>query len=100
MASITVTKAEIVQPPLIGWETAVEVAEGQRTLQVAGTVPSLLWKRLGTKVLLKLRSGARLSIEVTVTVSVDAKAAEALEADLQQAVEDLGIQEQINVEET
>ena len=68
------------------------------TLRLTGTVPSELWNRLGTKVLPKLRSGENLTIEVGFSVTVSVAAMPALESELRQALEDLGIADQVRIE--
>jgi len=77
--------AEVVTTPQVG------------TLRLAGTVPSELWNRLGTKVLPKLRSCDDLRIEVGFSVSAPAEALPALEAELKQALEDLGIGDRVEI---
>lgn len=80
----------IVEPP---------VSPGQKmTLQLKGTVPSEAWNRLGTKILPKLRSGDNLSVGVEFSVSVDESVAPGLLAELRQALADLGLSEQVQVE--
>jgi len=57
-----------------------------------------LWNRLGTKLLPRLRSGDDLKIGIEFTVTVKAEVVQGLEADLRQALEDLGIQDRIKIE--
>ena len=61
-------------------------------------MPSESWNRLGTKVLPKLKSGTDLTINVGLSVTVPAAAAENLESELNQVLEDLGLQEKVTVE--
>jgi hypothetical protein len=67
-------------------------------LRLTGTIPSELWNRFGTKALPKLRTGEGLTIAVDFSVSVRADAVPALEAELKQALEDLGMADRIRVE--
>jgi len=63
-----------------------------RTLRLSGRVPPELWNRLGTKLIPKLRSSAELDIRVELAVKVGSPLAANLEAELQQLLEDLGLQ--------
>ena len=81
--------------PIIG----PRVQAGQRTtLRIKGTVPSEAWNRLGTKILPKLRSGDDLSVGVEFSVSVDVAVAQSLQAELRQALAELGLGDQVQVE--
>ena len=72
---------------------------GQKaTLRLKGTVPPEVWNRLGTRILPKLRSGDDLSVGVEFSVSVDAALVSTLEAEIRQALADLGLGEQVRVE--
>ena len=74
---------------------------GQKTtLKLRGTVPPEVWNRLGTRILPKLRSGDDLSVGIEFSVSVDAGLAQGFQLELRQALADLGIQEQVSVEES
>ena len=74
---------------------------GQKaTLKLKGTVPPEVWNRLGTKILPKLRSGDDLSVGVEFSVSVDSGLSEGFQLDLEQALADLGLQEQVHVEQS
>jgi len=71
-----------------------------RTFRIRGEVPPEVWNRLGTKVLPRLRSGSQLRIGIEFSVTVDAATAGALRAELEQALQDLKLAEQVRVEET
>jgi hypothetical protein len=71
-----------------------------KVLRLAGAVPPELWNRLGTRVLPKLRSGKDLKIGVEFAVTVDAAKANDLQAELQQILNDLGLQDAVRIEET
>ena len=74
---------------------------GQRTtLRLRGTVPPEVWNRLGTRILPKLRSGEDLSVGIEFSVSVDSALSQGFQLELRQALADLGIEEQISVEES
>ena len=70
---------------------------GQKAiLRLKGTVPSESWNRLGIKILPMFKQHCKdLSVGVTFSVSVDVGMASALEADLRQALVDLGLDERI-----
>ena len=80
-------------------QVGLPIETGQKaTLRLKGTVPPEVWNRLGTKVLPKLRSGDNLSVGFEFSVSVDAGIAQSFQLELQQALTDLGLQEQVSVE--
>ncbi len=68
------------------------------TLRLKGTVPPEVWNRLGTRILPKLRSGDGLSVGVEFSVVVDAGLSQGIQLDLEQALADLGLSEQVHVE--
>ena len=70
------------------------------TLRLRGTVPPEVWNRLGTRILPKLRSGDDLSVGVEFSVSVDADLSQGFQLELQQALDDLGLAEQVHVEQS
>ena len=73
--------------------------EGQKAiLRLRGTVPPEAWNRLGTRILPKLRSGDDLSVGVEFSVSVDAGLSQGFQLELEQALADLGLQQQVSVE--
>ncbi|HLG15863.1 MAG TPA: DUF499 domain-containing protein [Blastocatellia bacterium] len=69
-----------------------------RTLRVTGSIPPELWNRLGTKLIPKLRSGSDLRLGVDFSVTLGADLARQLEAELRQAVEDLGLESTVRIE--
>jgi hypothetical protein len=69
-----------------------------RTLHLSGAVPPEVWNRLGTKILPKLRAGTDLRIGVDFTVTVSADAGSALEAELRQILQELGLGEAVRLE--
>ena len=76
------------------------VAGQKATLRLKGTVPPEVWNRLGTRILPKLRSADDLSVGVEFLVSVDAGLSEGFQLELEQALADLGLQEQVHVEQS
>jgi hypothetical protein len=70
-----------------------------KTLRLAGAVPLEVWNRLGTKILPKLRYASELRIGVEFTVTVKADLAASLTAELQQILEELGLGDEVHVEQ-
>ena len=67
-------------------------------LRLVGTVPPELWNRLGTKILPKLRSFEDLSVGIEFSVNVGSKAAQQIEVELRQVLNDLGLAGRVRVE--
>jgi hypothetical protein len=67
-------------------------------LHISGFVPPELWNRLGVKLLSKLRSGADLRVGIDFSVTFDPEAAKNTEAELRQALEDLGLSASVKLE--
>lgn len=70
----------------------------KRTLRVVGSVPPELWNRLGTKILPKLRSGDELHVGIDFSVSIAAEAATAIESEIRQILEELGLTGKVRIE--
>ena len=68
------------------------------TLRIRGTVPYESWNMLGTRILPKIRSGEALNLSVDLSVQVDAPMASNMTADVQQALEDLKLDDQVKIE--
>lgn len=71
-----------------------------KTIRLVGAVPPELWNRLGTRILPKLRSGRDLRIGIDFSVSVDAANANDVQAELRQILDDLGLGNVVNLEQT
>jgi len=69
-----------------------------RTLRLVGTVPPELWNRLGTKILPKLRTGSELKIGLDFSVTVKVESAGALESELRQILQELGLTDSVRLE--
>jgi len=82
--------------PILGDEPAP--SSGVRTLRVTGNVPPEVWNRLGTRILPKLRTGSDLKIGIDFSVSVSSEAAPALEGELRQILQELGLSTAVQVE--
>ena len=81
-------------PPKPGTESGAKT----RTLRIRGQVPPELWNRLGTKVLPKLKSGTDLKVGVEFSVTAESDQAKAIESDVRQILQDLGLADKIRVE--
>jgi len=97
-AATTTTEAQpsVIEPTTI--EVAPAEAVGKRTFHITGVIPPEVWNRLGTKLLPKLRSGSELQLNVDFIVTVDAQTASAFQAEVRQALQDLGLAEQVKIE--
>jgi hypothetical protein len=62
-----------------------------RTLHLVGTIPPEVWNRLGTRILLKLRSGSELKIGLDFSVTVSADSANSLAMELRQILQELSL---------
>jgi hypothetical protein len=81
-------------------EAKLDTSPKSKTFKLSGTVPSELWNRLGTKLLPKLRSGDGLTIGIEFSVTFKAGMAQSMEADLKQALQDLGLQDKVQIEKS
>ena len=88
----------IKDPPVTPTAPPVTGTGQKATLRLRGTVPPEVWNRLGTRILPKLRSGEDLSVGVEFSVSVDADLSQGFQLDLEQALADLGLTENVQVE--
>ena len=82
-------------PP--GGQQAIPIPQ-KVTLRIRGTVPYESWNMLGTRILPKIRSGEALNLSVDLSVQVDAPMASNMTADVQQALEDLKLDDQMKIE--
>jgi hypothetical protein len=90
---------EVVSTEEAGDANLPDIKSKTKTLRLVGTIPHELWNRLGTKVLSKLRSsGDDLKIGIEFAVTAKAEVVQSLEADLRQALEDLGILDRVKIE--
>jgi len=71
-----------------------------RTIRLIGMVPPEVWNRLGTKILAKLRTGSDLKVGIDFSVTVDTSVARGLVADLQQIVDDLGLKDRLQIQDS
>jgi hypothetical protein len=73
---------------------------GTKTFRVSGDVPPEVWNRLGTKIIPKLKSGSELKIGIEFSVVVPASGARAFQSDIKQILEDLGLGDKVQIEES
>ena len=69
-----------------------------QTLRISGSLPPEIWNRLGTKVLPKLRGGSDLDIHIDFRVNVESDHARNLQAEIQQILADLGLDDSISIQ--
>lgn len=75
----------------------VTTATTTSQLQINGTIPPEIWNRFGNRILPKVRNTENLSIGVTITVSGSSEEMLRLQAELRQAVKDLGLEGQVEI---
>lgn len=84
------------EPPL---PSSIAIAGAEtRTFRLAGTLPPELWNRLSHTLLAKLRRGDQLRIGVEFSVTVRRDQGANFEAEIKQALQDLGLEGTIRVE--
>ena len=71
-----------------------------KTIKLSGNVPAELWNRLGTRILPKLRTGRDLKIGIDFSVTIDGANASDLQSELRQILDDLGLRDVVDLEET
>ena len=69
----------------------------QTTIRLTGEIPQEVWNRLGHKLLPKLSTGKELRIGVDFVATVDARNSQALIAELEYILSDLGLSEQVRI---
>ena len=70
------------------------------TFHIKGIIPLEVWNRVGVRILPKLRDRTDLKVELQVSFSADTSRVQGIQLDLQQALADLGLTEQVQVETT
>jgi len=66
-------------------------------IRVTGAIPPELWNRLGTRLLPKLRACADLRVEVGFSATVDTSLAASVAAEINQALDELGVRDKVEV---
>lgn len=79
-----------------------ELTQGTQTksIRLFCAVSPEVWKRLGTKVLSKLRSGSDLRVGVGFSVTVNLEIAESLTLDLRQILDDLDLADKVEIRDS
>jgi hypothetical protein len=70
----------------------------EKTLRLVGVIPSEMWNRLGTKIIPKMKSTGTLSVGIEFVVKTGPESVQALKADLEQILADLGIAKDVRIE--
>ncbi len=81
-----------------GPEPATPTSPSRATLRVTGTLPPTAWNRFGTKVLPRLHACDSVSVRVELQANASGDLAASIEADLRQAVGELNLDDQLQVE--
>jgi hypothetical protein len=76
----------------------VEPSGVQRHLNLRGNIPAEIWNRFGSKILPKVRNAQNLKLDVNVSLEGTEEELRSLRSELQQALNDLGLAEQLKVE--
>lgn len=74
-----------------------EAEAEQATIRLTGEIPQEVWNRLGHKLLPKLSTGKELQIGVDFVATVDARNSQALIAELEYILSDLGLSEKVRI---
>ena len=67
------------------------------SLSLAGTLPRESWNRVGTRLLPKLQGSEDITLKIELSASVGVEQAENMATELRQALEDLGLNWQVNI---
>ena len=73
------------------------LAPSSSVIRVTGSIPPESWNRLGTKLLPKLRACADLRVEVGFSATVDTNLAAGVAAEINQALDELGVRDKVEV---
>ena len=69
----------------------------QRTVTVAGEIPTEVWNRLGRTLIPKLKTGGELSVTLSVSVQVDSDCVQGFQQELMQILRDLNLEESVKI---
>ena len=79
-------------------ETPIIIQPDQKaSLSLSGTLPRESWNRVGTRLLPKLQGSEDISLKIELSASVGVEQAENMATELRQALEDLGLNWQVNI---
>jgi len=93
----TTTEEAPVEPATEAPPAPGVTAKTTTQLQIIGTIPPEIWNRFGSRILPKVRNVQELSIGITITVSGSAEEIVRLQAELKQALSDLGLEGQVEI---
>ena len=80
-------------------EPALVQASQKAKLSITGTIPRESWNRVGTRLMPKLQAGEEINARVELSAIVGAEQAQSMVNALRQALEDLGLDLQLDVSE-
>jgi len=69
----------------------------KKTIRLTGAVPSEVWNKLGTRVIPKLRAGGDVTANISLSATVESKAADGLCDELRQILKELNIADRIKI---
>jgi hypothetical protein len=78
-------------------ETPVVPVPSEKIIQITGKIPPDSWNHIGTKVIPKIRVGNNIQINVAISFSVDNKLAQSTVSELEQAIDDIGLSDDLKV---
>jgi hypothetical protein len=73
-------------------------APSKRTITIRGAIPTEVWNRLGRTLIPKLKMGGELSVELNVSVEVEADTGQGFQQELLQILQDLNLADTVKVE--
>ncbi|WP_010252910.1 DUF499 domain-containing protein [Treponema primitia] len=78
--------------------TQISSARIEQNIIISGTIPPDSFNRIGTRLIPKIRLGKNLRINLSISFSIDSDASQDLLDDLIQAINDIGISEDLKVQ--
>jgi hypothetical protein len=85
------------EPPKGSTDQPAPLTPSVVVVRLSGEVPPEQWNKVGIKLIPKLRSTNGLHIEVAMSGNVDGKSAANFVEDVNQAINDLGLQAKLNI---
>ena len=85
-------------PPRVRDEQGKYQVPQKAFLRLRGTIPLESWNMVGRRIVTRLQQGNQLRIQVEITSEVEPALLPSLKADIQQALEDLKLNEQVSME--
>ena len=83
--------------PIINPPSNLPATPSEKAISIAGKIPPDSWNRIGTKIIPKIRSVNNLQIGVDISFSINSNLSQGMESDLIQAIEDIGLSDDLKV---